>query len=484
MITGRLASIRWVPPDRPLSAKAAKNPIARMLAATGVPTTPFGMTVRDEVIYFLQAIAEVEHSLLIQYLYAWFSLDASKPLAKGWADTVKTIAIQEMAHLITVQNMLVSIGAEPYLDRGRLYQGTIPFELAPFAEVPLARFITTESPMPSQIPAGKKRDTVEQISRIAESGVSWTGTPVTIQHVGTLYVYLYWLVLPTDTSKGPWKNFPTEPLPAGRHLSPADFRGLDSKLQTSLDEWPTGVQDFIVQPVRSAKPNDDNGPLSPIYKISLQGEGWEDTDESHFNKFLKMWQPLQTQITQGKSFALGMASSPSVDPSRPRTRTITNQAAAAWARLFNTRYQMLLLKIWLGLSKPSDDPDTGPAGRAQLFGQAVALEMQGAVTLIAKKLRTLPLKPRPATPSTDPVELAGPPFELPAEALPNRPKGQVTRLIELIDQTAAQINALNKLPAGDPDRPTAADVNDILKPLSDDDGPLKTALKALLPTLP
>lgn len=346
MKVGRLASIRWVRPDKPLSAKAAKNPIARMLAATGVPTTPFNMSVRDEVIFFLQAAAEIEHSLLIQYLYAWFSLDVSNPVASGWADTVRTIAIQEMAHLITVQNLLLSLGAEPYLDRGRLHQESIPFELAPFAEVPLARFITTESPMLSQIPAGKKRDLVDQIAHIAESSGSGTGTPVTIEHVGSLYILLYWLMLPTDTSKGPWPKFPSESgLPAGRHLSPADFTGLASKRQTSDVEWPSGVDGLIIQPVTSAKPNDNDGPLSPIYQIAVQGEGWEDTANSHFNQFYAMWQPLQTQITQGKSFALKVASSPSVDPSRPGTRTITNPAAVAWAKLFNTRYQMLLLKI-------------------------------------------------------------------------------------------------------------------------------------------
>jgi hypothetical protein len=481
---GRLSAIRWVIPKKALSAKAAKNPIARALAATGVPEPPHDMSVHEEARFLLEAAAEIEQALLVQYLYAYYSLDLDNSVAAKWAAPLRDIAVQEMAHLITVQNLLLAIGEEPYLDRGQLHKETIPFELKPFGEVPLARFITTESPLPDNIPPAKQA-LCASIKSIAIGGAPGSG-PLTIERVGSLYIKLYWLFLPTDTTKGPWTNFPAESgLPPNRHLTEADFTGLQSPLQALPNEFRgkvTGPR--FVCPVRSAKPSAPDGPLQPIFQISMQGEGAEDTVKSHFNRFLALWQPMQQLIKQGQPVTLNVPINPSPDPSRPGTRTISNPAAALWANLFNVRYQMLILKIWLALSKPSDDSDTGPAGRAALCGQAIDLEMMTAITSIANKLTSLPLKPRPATPVPGPMEMAGPPFELPDDALPNRPKAQCQRLLDLIDQAAKYTAGLQALPASDPDRPTQADLDTILKPLGDDDSQLKPALQTLLQNFP
>ena len=70
---------------------------------TGVPvwdqtTEP---TPKQKAIWLLHAAAEVEHQFIIQYLYALY---CGAP-----DDTLMTIAQEEMGHLVTVQNLLLTV---------------------------------------------------------------------------------------------------------------------------------------------------------------------------------------------------------------------------------------------------------------------------------------------------------------------------------------------------------------------------------------
>src|SRR4051794_23719153 len=69
----------------------------------------------------LHVAAEVEHALLVQYLYAAYSLrndrdpeketDASHlTQLRDWRATIVEIAREEMGHLISVQNLLLLLG--------------------------------------------------------------------------------------------------------------------------------------------------------------------------------------------------------------------------------------------------------------------------------------------------------------------------------------------------------------------------------------
>src|SRR5438477_7366657 len=101
---------------------------------------------RDEVIFLLHIAAEVEHALMVQYLYAAYSLkpaaqvpEDKQAMAKAWRKTLLGIAREEMGHLITVQNLLRLIGApitlerEDYPFRGDLYP--FHFRLEPLSRV-------------------------------------------------------------------------------------------------------------------------------------------------------------------------------------------------------------------------------------------------------------------------------------------------------------------------------------------------------------
>src|SRR5215472_16808322 len=90
-----------------------------------VPSIP-GRTAHLKAVYLLQIAAEVEHALMAQYLYAAYSLDETFNQGDGsettqivdrWKRDLRVIARQEMAHFITVQNLLISLGAEVDVNR-------------------------------------------------------------------------------------------------------------------------------------------------------------------------------------------------------------------------------------------------------------------------------------------------------------------------------------------------------------------------------
>jgi hypothetical protein len=496
---GFLSSIRWEPFPRiaDLSAKAAKNPILRALVDTGIPRPPQSRSVRDEAIFQLRCAAEIEHALLVQYLFAGYSINLVDSSTRSWLRKFIQIACEEMGHLLTVRNLLLAIGAEPYFDRQHLTTDPFPFLLEPLSKESLAKYVTTESPPAGRIANQDLREKVLAIEVIANQAVQnpfvliagGAGRIISIRHVGALYAWLYWLFLPSDTARGPWKNFPKElaAVEPDRHLkAPDDYPGLQDPRQATpdKDDWGRGTDlpltsRIFVRPIRSAEPDAADGPLKTIFDISAQGEGPEDQANSHFRQFLNVYDQLVARPAGAAPVARPVASSPSVDPTRPG-RTVTHPVAKRWAELFNTRYQMLILKLWYAMSQPRAADPSQPAARPQLVSQSVNQEMLTALAPIAKKLTGLPLKPRPAD-GTPPPEFAGPTFELPDVALPSQPEQQRAKLVELIDQSAEQFKALRQLiadlPPGDPDRPTAADDTDILGPLQADDQGLRPRLQ-------
>src|SRR5436309_3069621 len=72
----------------------------------------------DEAVFLLHIAAEVEQALMLQYLYAAYSLNTDPDLppdrkaqVRAWRATVLGIAREEMGHLVTVQNLLRLMGA-------------------------------------------------------------------------------------------------------------------------------------------------------------------------------------------------------------------------------------------------------------------------------------------------------------------------------------------------------------------------------------
>jgi hypothetical protein len=128
-------------------------------AAPGVALTP-GRIVRDfsdpylELVRLLREAAEIEHSLMIQYLYCAFSLKPVYQPVAGFGspntDDLLGVSIQEMQHLGKVNQLLVALGASPTLIREDFpYEPDIypfRFNLEPGSRASLAKYVWTESP--------------------------------------------------------------------------------------------------------------------------------------------------------------------------------------------------------------------------------------------------------------------------------------------------------------------------------------------------
>jgi hypothetical protein len=153
----------------PAAAPERAAALHAMILETGLPEAVAHISVVEEARLLLRAAAEVEHALLVQYLYAAYSIKDEED-AGTWRGELVQIAVEEMGHLLTLQNLLLAIGGAPYFDREQASIGEIPASGLPFplrleAVTPdsLAKYVTAEGPSPNSIPDPDLRARVELI---------------------------------------------------------------------------------------------------------------------------------------------------------------------------------------------------------------------------------------------------------------------------------------------------------------------------------
>jgi hypothetical protein len=467
-----ISKLRWTkmgtPQPRPGEAFALA-PEPRPTTSTGLALELYGLpevppaerlTTQAEARYLLKVAAEIEHGLLVQYLYATYSVNPFLPAANEWRKTIKNIAIQEMDHLITVQNLLFALkndAFETYFDRENFpvapeHVGFYPyaFRLEPISGDSLSKYVSAESPLPATVSDPALRATIEQVIARAEKA---TGMK-TIGHVGNLYAYLYWLFLPSDDFQGPWPNFPANWFRRrrpGHHLTPDDFAN-----PAELGRHQAQPGEFSANDGNAPNyPNNDDGShrwvfrvtsatdaLRAIAQIAIQGEGTEMAMDSHFLEFLGVYQGVD-KLPTGTAAHLAVPTNPNLrqDPGTAEGR-IVNEATRVWALLCNTRYLMLLQMLPLALAQRSDQAAES-ARRKALINDAINTEMLVGIRYLAMRLMTLPR-------AADPAQFAGPPFELPDERLPGTTAEhwkELVRLIGISDDLLAKIQTLTG-PAG------------------------------------
>jgi hypothetical protein len=116
---------------------------------------------REQMIHTLTEAAEVEHNLLCSYLYAVFSMKRTgeagltseqAEAVERWRKTILKIALEEMAHLACVNNLLIAIGGAPHFDRANFpvapgyHPADLVVRLTPFDAATLDHFIYLERP--------------------------------------------------------------------------------------------------------------------------------------------------------------------------------------------------------------------------------------------------------------------------------------------------------------------------------------------------
>ena len=197
--------------DAHLQAQQLPTPVYA-IAGSAPPLVPPGFSPRDFAVFLLHTGAEIEHVLMVQYLYAAYSLGgaqvppARREDVRRWQETILGIAKEEMGHLITVQNMLRLLGAPLNLERNDFPWDTpfYPFEfrLERLSRASLARYIVTESPdqWPSDVPEK------EEILALAVRGER-----MAVHQVGKLYEQIIALI--SDPAMIPDAAFQADTLP-------------------------------------------------------------------------------------------------------------------------------------------------------------------------------------------------------------------------------------------------------------------------------
>jgi rubrerythrin len=335
---------------------------------------------RSELIAWLTEAAELEHSLLIQYLFAGYTLkkfpderltDPQTEVTRNWESLMLHVARQEMAHLGMVSNLLTAVGGRPHFKKPNFPQPVephrpFPFLLEKFSGASLLRFIRAEQPQPQAmaftadaVPHEPSFDYTGELYRKIEQGFFDVAADLAGRHE-ELFI-------------GP---------PAGQ------------------DEgtWSTSVTTQGITDLDTAK--------RTIAQIIREGEGAPvESPTSHFSIFTSMAKELSDAQVADPGFAPArmVASNPMtrVHPDANGNVTlITNESARQLAGLFNTIYAstLLMLMQYFDFSGESDDERV-------YLRNAIRQTMSEILRPIAEILTTLPV-------GADTVgERAGPGFE-------------------------------------------------------------------------
>ena len=343
------------------------------MAAPKTSEDPLFDALRDLLVALLREASEIEQQLMIQYLYAAFSLKkypdrtcspAQYEAVRRWGSTILLVARSEMEHLALVNGMLTAIGEEPFFDRrnipkqstyflgGNLAKGRdrgrgtepcdIPFVFEPFSLATIERFVCAESPskqtlVDNGLPVPEWCFTCDEARQeagveLAESGISdeqWTRAqqalaevrgaalesgdsirPGTIQELYKLIELLFEVL----SSRG---NLFTGS-PSGQVFIPIEYQ----------------ISVFPITDLSSTK--------AAIKQIVEEGEGIDAPPDfqSHFLRFFRVRDELVALLAQDPSFE------PSLPlPENPKADQITNPFAKQLFELFNYTYATLVFLL-------------------------------------------------------------------------------------------------------------------------------------------
>jgi len=246
------------------------------------------MTPRDYITYLLSIDAEIEHCLMVQYLYAAYSIggpdvpEAMRDLVRGWQEVVLGIAKEEMGHLITVQNVLRVIGAPLHLERED-YPWDVPFYpfpfmLEPFSLSSLAKYVYTES-------------AVDWDGGVLGAEIrALVATQTTSPHkVAELFAVLFELLKDPLYLKDEAFEPETYPCQADWAEWGRGYKGGSRGNSTHVS--PSRTPDVLVVPVTSREEV-----IAALEAISEQGEATLGSQASHFVRFFQIYVEMRNAL--------------------------------------------------------------------------------------------------------------------------------------------------------------------------------------------
>ncbi len=380
----------------------------RAIAAPAI-ARPAELSPWEWVVFLLHKVAEIEHALMVQYLYALYSLkrrpdadwpDGAQADVRRWRRGLADVAKQEMAHLLTVQNLLRFVGAPLTLDREDFPFESLfypfRFRLEPLSRDSLAKYIAAE--MPAIEPDEELRAILERL----EQPVNRVGA--VLDEVQRVFA---------DPGM----------LPDG------DLNGETRELYQAPPETWFGSATMLVRSVSTRAEA-----LQALEDIARQGEGGADGGAgSHFGFFLDLYRGFP-EAGWRPAHAVAVNPTTAADPA-PGTTQIRESVSLAWAQVANLLYRRVLLELRHALALPR-----GEEQEARDTMRAWLEEDMGALRTVGRFLAERPLK------ETGDARAAVP-WEMPHTIdLPDRASDRRRLHLSILD-------ALEELLAGVPDDP-------------------------------
>ncbi len=381
---------------------------------------------REQLWAILFEAAEIEHNLMCCYLYAMFSLksavdesvsEAELAAIRRWRGEILDVAIEEMAHLAIVSNILSALGAPAHFWRQNFpvapgyHPAGVVVKLAPFNPETLDHFIFLERPESIEMPdgAGFAPDRVYSRTLAADRLMSGTFDYAT---VGQLYAAIEEGIQRLAQELGEDALFVGDPC---HQISPE---------VVSLPNL------AVVRCVKSA--------IAAIDAIVRQGEGSDPDEEgSHYRRFLKIRDEYQALLAARADFAPGRAAAHNPVMRRPPNPEgklwVSAEPAASLLDLGNAIYNHSLRCLALGYA--------GVDRSAQRALVDASIELMRILTPVAERLTALPAN------DDAPGCTAGLSFATlrSASALPPEP-GAIPVLVERLGDIAARATSIG---AGD-----------------------------------
>jgi Ferritin-like len=433
---------------------AADASSASALAAQGAPATgldltshpPDGLTWHGYLIQLLHIASEIEHALMVQYLYAAYSLNDERPnlspAERGqvaqWRSLILSVAKEEMGHLLTVQNVLCLLGGQMELVRENYPFDSafypFPFRLERLSLGSLACYIFAEMGEypPDETDTAFLRRVLKLVEDRLNGGKKRRSLKSKLRHsahrVGELYQKISEILedpkripdsllayesVPCQASADEWgRGYGIEPLPSisnpvsksGRRRY-ADVVRRSEMLCKRIGAGATHAHIMIETAATRQQA------LDALKRIAVQGEGRGIEPDSHFMRFRSIMQDFLEHRTRNRSWSpptYAVAEDPQIrwpDVHDVATgKRITHPLSERWGNMFNLRYRMLLTYLSHSFQLARDGTE------ARLRGAVihrVFAEMYN-IKAIAGILVRLPLTSR-----TSDTRCAGPPFQMP-----------------------------------------------------------------------
>jgi hypothetical protein len=439
--------------------------------------------------------AEIEHGLMVQYLYAAYSLGGEqipdkkhRDMVQEWQDSILAVAKEEMGHLLTVQNVLTLLGAPINLDRENfpwdIQYYPFKFNLEPLTLKSLSHYVFAEMPPEDQlVPKPKEKGrryrevdpkTVQRILEEARATAQGSGKP---HRVGAIYEEIIAI------------------LENKRHIPDSAFHDRTYEIQQDWDDWGRiyrpdpkllrsdgniATERRLPRPIKHEanvlidRAATRSQAIKALRALAEQGEAphlgeseqdkkeakdekkektKDSPDPSHFERFVEIyeqlekleglpWKPTRPVPENPTTFTSTQAGNTAGDEigqrggEQPGYIEVTH--SRRWADLFNLRYRMLLMYIAHTFKLARTTSRGTPSARGMMMHKVFG-EMYNLKT-IAGILVQLPLKKDPknknraAPPFETPYSLALPPAEIDAWHLHRDLLGTSTHLRGMIEE--------------------------------------------------